>query len=675
MSNSTIRAGILLSLTDGFSPGIRKAGSEFSGFGAGVTSTADRINKAFSGIGAKMAGVGLSIGAGAAINGVIDLEARLVRLGTQADVSAEKVAELKNRIFETARAPDIKIDQSQLIDAMDQIIERTGDMKFAEDNLRSIGLAIQATGASGADIGGLFAEFQKMGLGAGEAFKALDTLTKQGKQGAFTLQNLAGLGPRTISAYVATGRSGADALREMGAALQVIRMGTGSSEQAATAFEAVMRNITDPTKQKELRKLGVSVKDQAGNFKPITTIMEEIVKKSGGSTEALGQVFDAEAMRAFNFAVGEFKRNGAVESFRKFYEIHGEGNTITADAARNAAVLKANLTLLQTAFSSFAESNLSKPLEAVATRLNKLAEDPKKVEEMFWGITKAVAALAAVKGFAGIVQLASNLKGMSGGLSVPGAFGMPTAGIGGTGSPVFVTNWPGAGIGGLGGGTQHVKGKASHSLADQPIGSPALPVMKPSAGAKMSAGLKGAGPMLAIAAAMQTVSAGIDIARIASDKDLATEDKAKGIGKAGGQAAGGVGGMVAGAAIGSIILPGIGTMIGASLGGALGNWLGSKGGEAVGGIVGKQLSSPDVSTGVPRDAFEEMYGRRDAKISISDSYLPSRAEQNPISASLAIHVDGTVKDDRSEFTFTPEFQSGQGMSVNTGQAWMARGGL
>ena len=115
------------------------------------------------------------------------------------------------------------------------------------------------------------------------------------------MKDLAALGPRTIAAYTATGRSGAKALIEMGAALQVIRRGTGSSEQAATAFEAVMRNLTSPDKQQKLRSLGVSVRDSlTGEFRPITELMTEIVEKSGGSLETLGTIFDAEAVRAFN---------------------------------------------------------------------------------------------------------------------------------------------------------------------------------------------------------------------------------------------------------------------------------------------------------------------------------------------------------------------------------------
>jgi hypothetical protein len=80
------------------------------------------------------------------VKSTVDLSAKMERLGTQANVSSEKMAELKKTIFETANAPDIKVDPQAIIGAIDQIIERTGDMKFVEGNIRTIGLAIQATG-------------------------------------------------------------------------------------------------------------------------------------------------------------------------------------------------------------------------------------------------------------------------------------------------------------------------------------------------------------------------------------------------------------------------------------------------------------------------------------------------------------------------------------------------
>jgi TP901 family phage tail tape measure protein len=664
--STTIRAGVLLSLNDQFSPGLRKAGSEATSFGSGLTTALDKVNRATSGVAAKLGGLGLSIGAGVAVNGVIDLEARMERLGTAMNVSTEKMQGLKKKIFETAQAPEIKVDQGAIIDAIDQIGERTGDMKFAEENLRSIGMAIQATGASGADIGGLFSEFQKMGMGAGEAMRALDSLTKQGKEGAFTLQNLAGLGPRTISAYRATGRSGEKALREMGAALQVIRGATGTSEQAATSFEAVMRNLTDPTKQKELRKIGVAVRDQAGQFRPVTDIMSDIVVKSKGSIEAIGSLFDAEAVRAFNNAIAEFKDTGAVESLQKFVTMQGDGSTILADSARNASTLKANIQNLQGAFAKFADSNLTKPLGDLTDGLNKLAEDPERVQRVFKGIAIGLGSIVAVKGLASVVGLVSQFKGLSAGKA--GALNL-SAGLAGGGQPVFVTNWPG-GLGGLIGapGGGRLMGHASHSLGGGLAAVPALGRGAAALGAAKSvlgkAGLIGAG-LVAVGGTIATLT----------DKDLSREEKYKGVGESIGTGGGGLAGAAAGAAIGTLILPGIGTAIGGLLGGAIGSWAGGQGGRALGGLAAQKDTERRglAGQGIALDP-ELLWELQTQGLSVEaarGSMLPSAAAQAP-KGEVRFLAETRITDERTMLSVTPLGSTVRGWSVNTGRAQEAR---
>jgi hypothetical protein len=649
--SSTIRAGVLLSLKDQFSAGMRNAGAEAKSFGSGLTATLDKVNRATSGVAAKLGGLGLSLGAGFAVNGVIDLQARMERLGTAMNVSTERMQGLKQKIFETATAPDIKIDQSAIIDAIDQIGERTGDMKFAEENLRAIGMAIQATGASGADIGGLFSEFQKMGMGAEEAMRSLDSLTRQGKEGAFTLQNLAGLGPRTISAYAATGRTGETALREMGAALQVIRMGTGSSEQAATAFEAVMRNLTDPEKQKQLRKIGVAVRDQAGQFRPVTDIMTDIVVKSKGSIEAIGTLFDAEAVRGFNTAISEYQRTGAVSSLQKFLALQGNGSTILADSARNAATAKANLQNLQTAFSKFADSNLLKPIQSVTDALNELSKDPEKVQRIFKGVAIGLGAIVAVKGLATVVGLVSNLKGLKSG--APGLAGGLT---GGMGTPVMVTNWPaslggGLGVGDLMGasaGGKRIKGRASRSLADEATSA----TTSSSLGAGLGRGAQALGAAKSVLGKAGIIGAGLlavggTVAAL-TNKDLSREEKIKGVGESVGSAGGGLAGAAAGAAIGTLIFPGVGTAIGGLLGSIIGSSLGAKGGKALGGVIaGSGLSKGDAI-----------------------SALPPAAAQAP-KGDVRILAETRITDERTISTVSSQ-GSIPGWSVNTGRAQEAR---
>ncbi|MGL4987602.1 MAG: phage tail tape measure protein [Treponemataceae bacterium] len=661
-----ITTGVELVLNDKFSQGIRGAEKSVQTFSSGTMSAVNKVNSALSGTAAKLGAFGLSFGVGAATKTIIDTSAKLTRLGIQAGVSADEVNKLKKSVYETASDSAIKIAPDEIISAIDSIIERTGDLEFAKENTRALGMAIQATGASGTDIGGLFAEFQKMGLGAEEALTAVDTLNVQGKNGAFTLQNLASLGPRTISAYTATGRSGAKALQEMGAALQVIRMGTGSSEQAATAFEAVMRNLTSPDKQEKLRKLGVSVRDSAGNFRSITTLMEEIILGSNGSTEALGSIFDAEAMRAFNFAVAEFKKTGALESFGKFNEMLSDGSVIQADSARMADDLSSNIKNLQTSFIRFADKNLTKPLQSLNNILNSLSENPENLQRTFKIIAGGLGSIVAIKGLGSAIQLMNTAKSFLGkGADLPSmGAGTSTLSAGTAGAtPVYVTNMKG-GIG-------------QTSFADSSQGMPTAIDIRKNNSALIKNAAQSAGLLTVVAMIGNKIaSRAMNLSDI-NNSDMSHNEKkiAKagedastiglGVGAIGGAVLGTAGGAKLGAVIGTAIAPGVGTAIGAALGaggallfGMLGDKLGRSIGESIAekDLKNRAAFSPlergqlpsSFGTGellkAPPTLIDMGKGEMSVKVDIYD--YKTRATTNFNAGSLPMHNTGSVKESR-----------------------------
>lgn len=344
------------------------------------------ITKSFQGVGKQLHDIaggyaGLMAGAGGAgmAKMLADTQTRFTRIGIAADLTDEQVQTLKQSIYDMAAAPDIRVNSDEITAAIEGIIEKTGDLKFAQDNIRNIGLAIQATGASGKDIGEVMAEFQKQGiLGPKEVLQTLDILNQQGKSGAFTLQNIAALGPRVMTAYTASGRSGVQAMREMGAALQLIRMGTGSAEMAATAFEATMRSLADPAKLKLLEGAGLKIFDpeklKAGQrvLRPINEIMVEIIKLTKGDQVKLGTVFDAEAIRAFNAAASEFKRTGSLESLDKFMQVNGDGTATLRDSTRAARDMSASWSSVLGIFKRVADEELSGPLQSIADIMNAI---------------------------------------------------------------------------------------------------------------------------------------------------------------------------------------------------------------------------------------------------------------------------------------------------------------
>ena len=347
----------------------------------------------------RMSTIAAAVGATGTGASLVALEERYTRLGIQAEKSADEIERLKTEVFEVARAGGIRVDAGEITSAIEQIVEKTGDLDFARDNIENIARAIQASGARGEDIGRLVAEFKKLRAeGSSDVLAFMDTLLRQGKAGAFTIQNLASQGERLVSAYAATGRVGATAVRELGAVLQVIRQGTGSSEQATTAFEALLRTLQDADKLKMLRGNGIQVfeKDQPGVMRSVADIMKDIISKTGGDMVKLSQVFDAEAMRAFSAAAAEFKATGSLESLERFLAIQGDGTQLIEDSARAAGTAKAGITNLRNAWQQFADSKLTGPIQMLTAALNSLSAET---------VNKIFIAGAAIAGLAIAAQV------------------------------------------------------------------------------------------------------------------------------------------------------------------------------------------------------------------------------------------------------------------------------
>jgi hypothetical protein len=430
-----MRAGILLSLKDQFSRGIKGAGSSLKDFSSTALGALDKINGAFSGLAGTLGTLGVSLGALAAVKSTIDMDDRLTRLGLTADASAAQVNELKRQIFDASQLPHIKLDPSEIIAALEVVMTKTGDLEYVSKNIENIAVAIKATGEQGASIGSVFSEFQKFSYTADDISALMDDMVKQGDMGAFTFGEFAKAGSAVISAYSNIGTS-ADNIRQANAAMQIIMMGTKSAEIAVTALNSTMAELSDPKRQDELRKIGINVRDEVTNeFRDLNDIMKDLVLKADevGNTDFLGAIFGTTSMQA----IRAYSNFGYLHE--KLTDLGDTTGAMMGKSATMAGTLKSNLQGLQTAFLSFADKHLTEPLKDVTDFLNKLAEDPEKVEKYIRTLTVGIAALGAVKIGAGLVSFLANLKFFKGG----GKVDLAGAAGGGAGIPVHVTNWGG----------------------------------------------------------------------------------------------------------------------------------------------------------------------------------------------------------------------------------------
>ena len=586
-----LRASVLLALKDGFSQGIKSAGAATQQFASTAMSAVDKVDKAFSGVASKLGALGVSLSVGAATNQIINIDEQLTRMGMTADASAEQVNRLKQKIFEAAQDPNIKIDPSKIISALDVVMTKTGNLKYVEDNIRNIAVALQASGAAGEEMGDVFSEFQKKNFSADEISQLMDDLVKQGDQGEYTLQKFAKTGKAVLSAYSPIGGTVED-VKKLNAVMQVLVAGLPSEDVAATALNSVISELSDQKKQEKLGIIGIAVRDTEGKFRDLADIMNDIlaVAEKEGNIDFLTEVFGITSISA----IRAFQQYG--KNYKKLTE--DLGNTtgaLEAKSARMAGTMKANLQNLQTTFLKFADTNLAAPIEKVNDILSYLAEKPERLEKVFNTIKYGLASIVAIKGLAKTADFVSKVSGMLG--KGGGTTEITLGGGAASGVPVFVTNM---GQGGMSGGRRQ--------SAQLPSGA------KDTLAGRMAANSKNFRSGAIQAGALQVVTVGVSktlgaidaVRKINADETLSKKEKSKAKGGAIGDAVGttvgtglgvAAGALLAGkigAMIGTAIAPGVGTAIGGAIGmaggalvGYIGGKVGKKAGEAIGNAVAK----------------------------------------------------------------------------------------
>ena len=370
-----------------------------------------------------IAGGGFAIAAG--LRRVITMEERMERLGIQASRSTKDMARLREEVYATANLPEIRLDPSQLLAGIEAIVEKTGDLDFARDNMMLLAQSIQASGGTGDALGRLSAELRKLGITdpAGVA-RALNLITAQGKSGAFTLGNMAAQGERLFSAFARLGYQGGGAVRQLGAISQMARQSTGSSEQAATAVEALLRTLSDAGKIDDIwHELGVNVRDATGAFRPLDLIIKEIVNEAGGDITRLSEIFDAEALRAIS-GLTTARGQADYERFLAFdgkRDAHGRfrpgPDMLARDAARIAQTPGAQIQETKTDVEDWMQDKLTGPLGEVVGALTSFKD------ELLVGVGLLAGSWYAFKALRGTGRLLWRLAG--GGGAPPG---MPAAG-------------------------------------------------------------------------------------------------------------------------------------------------------------------------------------------------------------------------------------------------------
>lgn len=424
-------------------------------------------------LGNRYVGLASTVATGLVLKNFEDVDRQLSRLAIAADISRKKTQGLWDELQKSAN--EFKVDPKQSLAAINEIMTKIGDLDYAMANKRVIPMVIQATGASGQEVGGVLTDLKKLGITTKEqVMAAIDTLNVQGKSGAFTLSGLAPVAPQVLSTYAATGRTGLDAVRELGAVLQVIRNSSGSNAEAVTRFEAIVRDLQRPQTVKTLKnEAGIDVYNQEllkqGKevMRPLPNILREIVERSkttiGGrsQTEKLADLnLSDEGRQALNGLLTDFKNTGKVTAFQKFMAVTGDGTQTMKDAKVAASDFAASMQSLTNSFNRFANNQLTGPIQDIADAINSV-DDATVQHWLKWGEVAAGAVggvILATKGLRAITKITNfGRELLSKNNTKMGGVKNAMSSLGAT--PVYVVNMPGSGMGATEGGidTTHKK--------------------------------------------------------------------------------------------------------------------------------------------------------------------------------------------------------------------------
>lgn len=423
--------------------------------GRNIRTFGDRANAVFSRLGRTIkyvsdsaltpfAGVATAAGLAMAGKGVIDFDARLARLAIQAGMTTKETMALKAELLDASR----KTYQlpTELLSGMEQIVEKTGNLKLAKDTILDMGYAASATGAEMASIGAVTSNLnEKLDITQKEMRGAFDILNEQGKAGAFTLKELSTLGERLFTSAASWGVKGTEGLRRFGAFVQIARRGTGSSEMATTAVERTIADLLQKS-AKVKAVTGFSIFDEAASkkegravMKDFDVVLKEVIKRTKGDTVKLRKIFGEESIRAIDAMALAYRKTGDFRVFDEFVKQGGDGTQMMSDFARWSETATAKLVLFRAELSKLANENLAGPIELFTQALDLLNRHPVVTKGGIAAILGLAGMAAAMKTFGWLKDAFDILFGKSGnGKGLPGTGGLP--GIGKTPIPVYVVN-------------------------------------------------------------------------------------------------------------------------------------------------------------------------------------------------------------------------------------------
>lgn len=255
---------------------------------------------------------------GAAIGSVFkrssDFNYSLAGIGVTANMQSVAVKSLSNDIINLGR--DTNQGAEKIKAALGYLVAASGDLNQSKAALKDIGTTATAASADVEDVAkASFTLIDALKVKPEELKDSLEALVAAGKAGNFEFKDMAGNLPMLGASFAGLKMKGKEAAATIGAALQIVRKGAGSSEEAAGNLQNFMAKLLSPETLKKSEKLGMNlhkVVKQAWKKgeNPFEAGVEAIAKMtSEADLKKLGELFgDMQVQNAVKPLVAEWKK-------------------------------------------------------------------------------------------------------------------------------------------------------------------------------------------------------------------------------------------------------------------------------------------------------------------------------------------------------------------------------
>lgn len=463
-----LKTDIILNLAGNLAAKAKQYGASMSDFARKneramtlLKTSADAAGRGIDSLGNRYVGLATAFATGATVRNVAALEAQMVRIGTNAKLSSDQVALLTKQLEAMSVQKDIRIGTDQLAAGVDELLGKTGDFEFVQENLENMGLFMQAFGADARSTGALFAQFREKGIrDAKDVMNTIDELYGQFAIGSVNVKDLADISEQLFATYQG---KGPEAISQMSALVQLFAKAKGNANESLTSIQAVFATFSDKKKVEFLNRQGIEVfKKGTKELREPVELLLEILDKAKNDPLKLGDVFDQTSLQGLASLYSQENK----DLLRSMISGTAEMGATQEAAAKNAATLNAATTALNNSFNKFANERLAEPIQELADAINSVDDETiqnwlKWAEAAGYGVGLLLAGKKAVDAYRWVKGGSSGAGGAAGG-------GFADLGV----MPVYVVNMPGGGMGGAAGGLP------------EGIGGDGKPTGKPSAKSK-----------------------------------------------------------------------------------------------------------------------------------------------------------------------------------------------